>query len=341
MKKMSIKQLASDLNVSTATISYVLNGKAKEKRISDQLAKKIKKYAKENNYNPNLLASGLRSGKTKIICLMVEDIADIFFASVAGYIEDIAYEKGYKIIYCSTKSSTEKAQELINTFRNRNVDGFIITPSIGLEKDLQSLLEEKLPLVIFDRVIEGVNLSYVGMNNFSSSYNATKHLLNEGFKKIAFITLDSVQSQMQERLDGYKKAMEEVNTAVIIEKIDYNLRHEKVVVDKIEQLILNNPGVDALYFATNYLAISGIETINKMGLELVKDLGMIVFDDIDLFRVHQPTISAVSQPIAEMSVELIGILLKHLDGEKEYTPQTKIIPGKLMIRESSQKKSHK
>ncbi len=338
MKKMSIKQLASDMNVSTATISYVLNGKAKEKRISDQLAKKIKKYAKEKNYNPNLLASGLRSGKTKIICLMVEDIADIFFASVAGYIEQIAYDKGYKIIYCSTKNNTLKAQELINTFRNRNVDGFIITPPIGLEEDMRSLIEEKLPLVIFDRFIEGLDISYVGMDNFESSYKATKHLLDEGFKKIALVTLDSVQSQMVERLGGYEKAMNEVGLPTIIEKIDYELRHERAVIDKIEDLIIKNSGVDALYFATNYLATRGLEAINKMGLELVKDLGMLVFDDSDLFRVHRPTISAISQPISEMSVKLISILLKHLNEEKEYKPETKIIPAKLMIRESSKRK---
>jgi len=338
MKKMSIKQLASELNVSTATISYVLNGKAKEKRISDQLAKKIKKYAKEHNYNPNLLASGLRSGKTKIICLMVEDIADVFFASVAGYIEQIAYDRGYKIIYCSTKNNTLKAQELINTFRNRNVDGFIITPPLGIEKDIQSLLDEKLPVVIFDRAIEGLDISYVGMDNFESSYNATKHLLKEGFNKIAFLTIESVQSQMQERLEGYEKAIHEAGKEVVIEKIDYVLRHERIVVDKIEDLILKNPDVDAIYFATNYLGIRGLETINKMGLELVKDLGMLVFDDCDLFRVHQPNISAIAQPISEMSVQLISLLLKHLDGGTEYKPETKIIPAKLMIRDSTQKR---
>ena len=268
---------------------------------------------------------------------MVEDIADIFFATVAGYIEQLAYDKGYKIIYCSTKNNTLKAQELINTFRNRNVDGFIITPPLGLEEDLRSLLEEKLPLVIFDRNIEGLDISYVGMDNFNSSYLATKHLIEEGFRRIAFITLDSVQSQMVERLGGYEKAIKEAGIDLIIEKIDYDMRYESIVIDKIEDLLLKNSGIDALYFATNYLAISGLEAINKMGLELVKDLGMLVFDDSDLFRIHKPSITAISQPISEMSVNLISILLRHLDGEKLYSPETKIVPAKLMIRDSSKR----
>ena len=111
----------------------------------------------------------------------------------------------------------------------------------------------------------------------------------------------------------------------------------KSEIDKIEDLLLKNSGIDALYFATNYLAISGLEAINKMGLELVKDLGMLVFDDSDLFRIHKPSITAISQPISEMSVNLISILLRHLDGEKHYSPDTKIVPAKLMIRDSSKR----
>ncbi|MFP5041433.1 LacI family DNA-binding transcriptional regulator [Parasediminibacterium sp. JCM 36343] len=339
MKKMSIKHLAKELNVSTATISYILNGKAKEKRISEELEKKVKKFAKEHNYNPNQLAKSLRSGKTKIICLMVEDIADVFFATVAGHIEEIAYNKGYKILYCSTKNDTLKTKELINTFRNRNVDGYIITPPKNIEQDILSLIQENIPVVTFDRHFEGLDVSYVGMDNFESSFNATNHLLEQGYKHVAFITLDSNQSQMKERLDGYEKAMSDAEKPFLIEKIAYANRHEKLAVEQIEQLLKNNPGTDALYFGTNYLAVSGLEAINKIGLKLGKNLGMVVFDDNDLFRVHQPTITAVAQPIEEMSIQLINILLNHLEAETSYVPQKQIIPSTLIIRQSSAKKT--
>ena len=335
MKKMSIKQLAKELGISTATISYIMNGKAREKRISIDLEIKVKKYAEEHNYKANQVASSLRSGKTKIICLMVEDIADVFFASVAGHIEQIAYDKGYKIIYCSTKNDTAKTDELIETFRNRNVDGYIITPPKGIEKHILSLMDEKIPVVIFDRYLETPKVSFVGMDNLDSSYKATNHLLEQGFKNIAFITLESNQSQMQERLDGYKKAMKEAKKPVVIEKIDYSLRHEQVAIAKIEALLNNNPKIDALYFATNYLAISGLEAMNKVGLKLGENIGMLVFDDSDLFRVHQPTITAVAQPVAAMSVQLINVLLNHLEAVDGYVPQRHILPAQLIVRQSS------
>ncbi len=337
---MSIKELASALQISTATVSYILNGKAKEKRISEELEKKVKAFALENNYKPNQLAKSLRSGKSKIICLMVEDIADIFFAGVAGYIEEIAYNKGYKIIYCSTKNETEKTQELISTFRNRNVDGYIITPPNGIEKDIESLLSEGIPVVLFDRYLPNLAVSYVGMDNRNRSYEATKHLIGNGFKHIAFITLVSEQSQMNDRLLGYQQAMEENELTTIVNRIAYSNKNQQVVVEQIVDLVKNNPQIDSLYFATNYLAVSGLVAINQLGLKLSADIGMIVFDDSDLFRVHQPTISAIAQPVAEMSVQIINTLLGHLQPEQIYTPDTNILPGTIFIRESSVKKEY-
>lgn len=337
MKKMSIKQLAKELDISTATISYIMNGKAREKRISVDLEEKVKKYAIEHNYKPNQLASGLRSGKTKIICLMVEDIADVFFATVAGHIEQIAYDKGYKIVYCSTKNDTKKTQELINTFRNRNVDGYIITPPNGIEQDILSLIEEHLPVVTFDRASKAPNVSFVGMDNFESSFKATNHLLEQGYQNIALVTLDSEQSQMNERLGGYEKAIKDSGKNTIIEKIEYTHRHDTAIIDQIEKLLVTNSTIDAVYFATNYLAVSGLDAINRLSLKIPDVLGVVVFDDNDLFRVHQPTITAISQPIAEMSVQLINILLNHLEEGKKYTPQTHISPATLVVRQSSVK----
>ena len=341
MKKTSIKQLAKELNISTAAISYIINGKAREMRISEELETKVQNYIKENSYTPNHWASTLRSGKTKMICLMVEDIADVFFGNVAGLIEQIANDKGYNIVYCSTKNDTVKTKELISTFLRRNVDGYIIAPPNGIEKEIQALLNEKRPVVTFDRYLAGTEVSYVGTDNLESSYKATNHLLEQGFKNIAFITLESNQSQMLERLEGYKKAMNQGGKKGLIERIDYSLRHTELLVSKIVALLKGDTTIDALFFATNYLAVSGLKAINKVGLKLGVNIGMVVFDDSDLFKVHQPTITAISQPVECMSVQLINILLKHLETVDTYIPQKFIIPGEFIIRQSSMKRKER
>ena len=175
------------------------------------------------------------------------------------------------------------------------------------------------------------------MDNFESSFKATNHLLEQGYQNIALVTLDSEQSQMNERLGGYEKAIKFIGKNTLIEKIDYTHRHDTAIIDQIEKLLVTNPTIDAVYFATNYLAVSGLEAINRLSLKIPDALGVVVFDDNDLFRVHQPTITAISQPIAEMSVQLINILLNHLEKDKTYTPQIHISPATLVVRQSSVK----
>jgi LacI family transcriptional regulator len=199
-KKLSIKDIAQELNISITTVSFILNGKAKEMRISDKLIQKVNDFMKEKNYHPNQFAQSLRTGKTKMIALFVEDIADSFFASVARLIEERAYQKGYKIIYCSTEDNLEKTRELIQLFKSRNVDGYIITPPKGIEKELKQLQQEELPFVLFDRYFPKLNTDYVIIDNFKGTCDAIKHFQDQQFKNIAFITLDSGQTQMNERL---------------------------------------------------------------------------------------------------------------------------------------------
>src|SRR5690349_5430719 len=123
-KKVSISDIARKLEVSPTTVSFVLNGKSKEKRVSDEVVARIKKYVAKVGYKPNTFAQGLRTGKSKIIGLMIEDISNPFFASVAKLIEDRAYEDGYKIMYCSTHNDREKARDLIRMFKDCRVDGY-------------------------------------------------------------------------------------------------------------------------------------------------------------------------------------------------------------------------
>src|SRR5215216_4122574 len=126
-KQSSLTDIAKKLNISVTTVSFVLNGKAEEKRISKQLTKRVLKHAKEVRYVANHLAKSLRVGKTHILGLLVEDISNPFFARVAAQIEDIANERGYRIFYCSSKNETAKNKELIKAFEERQVDGYIIT----------------------------------------------------------------------------------------------------------------------------------------------------------------------------------------------------------------------
>jgi LacI family transcriptional regulator len=157
-------------------------------------------YAKEVNFKPNQIAQSLRTVKSKLLVFMVEDISNSFLSKLARIIEDIAYEKVYKVIFCSNENDDEKSIELISIFKFRLVDGFIIVLSPGLKKTIEDLIEEKVPVVLLDRYFLGLDCNSVTIDNEEATYNATSHLVNNNFKNIGFITTDLVQMQMRDRL---------------------------------------------------------------------------------------------------------------------------------------------
>jgi LacI family transcriptional regulator len=334
-KTLGISDIAKQLNVSITTVSFILNGKAKEKRISDKLANRVLRYVSKVDYTPNHLAKSLRTGKTNLIGLIVEDISNPFFANVARLIEENAYKKGFRIIYCSSDNDTDKTRELIKVFRDRQVDGYIITPSAGTEKDIQSLLAAKATVVLFDRHFPEMSTNFVVVDNAGSTYNAIRHLIEQGYKNIAFITLKSDQTQMIDRLKGYKKAVKEFGLKSFIKKIPFHPASHNYI-PNITSFLKEESAVDAVFFATNYLGISGLEAIKNLRKKIPSEIGVVSFDDHDLFRLYTPSITAVAQPIEEMSEQLINILLTSLDDNEENDIERKItLPAHLIIRDSS------
>lgn len=334
MNKLSLKDIAKHFNISAATVSYILNGKSEEKRVSKQLTENVLKFVKKNGYKPNMLAKGLRTGKTHIICLMVEDIADHFFSAVAGHIETLAYEKGYKIVYCSTKNSAERARDLIHTFEQRKVDGFIIVPPAGIEDEVNALLKSSTPFVLFDRYYTTVKTSYVGMDNYDSSVKAVEHLLCQGYTNIAFVTLDSDQTQMRERLVGYESTMMRYQKTPMVKSFRYSFPMPNNIVDEMAAFFRSCANLDAVFFATNYLAIHGLRALDALHKKIPLEVGVLAFDDNELFQVYKPTITAVSQPIHEMCIQLMDRLLEKM-GNNVTEPTSTIVPATLSIRESS------
>jgi LacI family transcriptional regulator len=338
-KNLSITDIARQLNISITTVSFILNGKAKEKRISQEVSEKVLKLVEELNYKPNQLAKSLRTGKTNIIGLIVEDISNAFFSNIARLIEELAYQKGYRIIYCSTENDTAKTKELISMFQERHVDGYIITPSEGIEEEVDLLLKQNLPVVLFDRDLPALTCNYVGIDNFGSAYNGARHLLEQGFERIAFITSDSHQTQMTERLEGYEKALRVHNKQTYLQQIPFGEKKEAMV-DQVAAFLQANPEIDAVIFATNYLAIGGLEAIKRLGLQIPRQLGLVAFDEHDLYPLYSPSVSAIAQPIEEIAEHLIKILLKNLEEPMNPPkPESVVLSTSLIIRDSSLKKA--
>jgi LacI family transcriptional regulator len=336
MKSVSIKDIANEVGVSTTTVSFVLNGKAKEKRISEDLKNEILKIASRLNYRPNQIARGLRTGQTHTLGLIVEDISNPFFANLAKVVEEEADKFGYTVMFCCTENSEAKASSLINMLKHRQMDGFIITPTPGMEEDIRKLTLERRPLVLIDRYFPGLDSSYVTVDNFRGAYEATRYLVNKGYKKIGLITLESEQVQMEKRHEGYLRALRDSGIEVaedLVLRVPYDLDKDTVVSLISEHIRKNKP--DSLFFTTNYLGVFGLESLRVSGIKIPGEMGMICFDDNDLFRLGSPSVTVVAQPIELIGREAVTSLLHQLKhkGTDEPLPK-KILEPHLIQRET-------
>lgn len=334
-RKITIGDIANDLNISKTTISFVLNGKARERHISIKMEKKILNHIEKLGYQPSQSAQGLRTGRTKMIGMMVEDISDPFFSAIARMMEEEAYNKGYRILYSSTENNTQKTRDLIRMYRNRQVAGYIIAPPPDIESELNDLINDGFAVVLFDRTLPDIEIDNVVVDNYEGSYRAIKHLIKNGYSNIAMITLASSQVQLIERQQGYVRALTEINKPQLIKDLTFHDSKEKMVLE-IQGFLASHKQIDAVFFATNYIADSGLESIKNLKLHIPVDMGVIVFDDNNFFRLFTPTITAISQPIKEISEQVINLMLKLLSNSKaEISQQTIVLPTTLMVRESS------
>lgn len=334
-KRVSIADIARQLNISVTTVSFILNGKAKEMRISDSLIKKVETLVQQTNYQPNALAKSFRTGKTNTIGLLIEDISNPFFAQIARLIEDYASQRGYKIIYGSTENKVDKTREMLHLFADRHVDGYIITVPPDMEEEVKQLMEMKRPVVLFDRYYKGLETHYVGVDNFTGTYEGVAHLAANGCTNIAFITTDSRQSQMADRLAGYKKALQDRGLPSYIKKLPFAGSDSKKVKGVIASYIQSTQQIDAVFFATNYLLMRGLEALKQLGRIVGDDISVVSFDDHEFFALFNPSITAVSQPVAAIASHLINLLLGELEQPDAHAKQFIQLPAMLEVRASS------
>ncbi|TRZ42061.1 LacI family DNA-binding transcriptional regulator [Robertkochia solimangrovi] len=335
----SLKDIAKELNISVTTVSFVLNGKGREKKISKEVIERIEKYIESINYKPNPIARSLRTGRSGILVFMVEDISNYFFAKLARIMEDLGYKHDYKMIFCSTENNDRRSKELIHLFRERQVDGFFLIPSSGIEKEVKNLIRQQVPVVLFDRYFPGLETNQVMIDNGDAAFSATEHLINQGYKSPAFITTDVKQTQMTERLEGYEKALKKYGLTPNILKIPFSEIHSAAGKELIATFLSNNPETDSMFFATNYLTQSGLEVIKYKFPGWLDSNGVLTFDDNDLFRINTPSITAIAQPLEEIGKHLMSMMMTLVNSSKpsEVAIQQQCLKAELIQRESTQR----
>ncbi len=334
MKKVSLKDIANKVGVSTALVSYVLNNQ-KEGRIRKEVAQKIRDTAKQLNYRANLTARSLKTKRTFTIGLVVADISNPFFSALARIIEDAADRDNYTVIFGSSEESHKKSAKLIETFLDRQVDGLIISPPENSEQQIESLMGENCPFVLIDRYFPRLKTNYVAIDNHHAAFEAVKHFIEKGRKRIGMITYKSSIFTIAERARGYKTALAEAGFSFEkkwlkeLNGTDFINSVEKA----IDDLLQPTGGIDALLFGSNTIAVAGLKHLNSIGVKVPGELAIISFDETEAFDLFYAPLTYIKQPLQEMGEIATRILLDQICKKGECTQLN--MPATLITREST------
>jgi LacI family transcriptional regulator len=337
-EKATLKQIASELNVSVSTVSKALNGSPE---ISEPTKKKVQEYAALRNYRPNVAGLNLKNRRTKTIGVVIPNILNPFFAKVFSGIEKAAEEKGYNIITCISNESLRKEINTIDLLSNGTIDGFILSISQGAQKEqsfdhLKQILADGMPLVMFDRVADEVDCDKVIVDDFESAVNATQHLISTGCKRIALLSSIDNLSVGKLRADGYFEALRKNNVAVNDSLIvrtdsteDFDTQFEK---------LLENEKIDGVFAIDEHASVTAMKAGIKKGYKIPEELSLIGFADGVWSRRMTPSLSTVSQHGPEIGEAAANMLIERLENNEEnFKPKTIVVKTELRQRESTRK----
>jgi LacI family transcriptional regulator len=340
-RKVTLKQIAKELDVSISTVSKSLRNSLE---IGEETRLKVQAFAKLYNYKPNNIALSLKNRKTKTIGIIIPEIVHHFFSTVINGIEQVANENGYSVIICLSDDSFDKEVLNLEMLANGSIDGFIMSLSkeTQLKGDFHHITEvinQGMPVVMFDRVTNEVYCDKVIIDDKAAAYEAVQSLIDKGRRKIALVTTVDYVSVGKLRTDGYTKAL-----------LDNNIDFDENLIIKIEDVdnceiiiaqLLEDKAIDAVFAVNELFAVTCIKTASKLGLNVPKDLAVIAFTDGIISKYSTPTITTVSQSGIKMGNRAARILINRLEAQEdtkedeEENYKTEIIETHLIEREST------
>ena len=323
METVTLKDIAKALNLSTSTVSRALRDSYE---INENTKKKVAEYAKQVRYVPNPIALSLKDNKTKAIGVIVPEIANNFFSQAINGIEDEAYSRGYHVVICQSHESLEREKENFRHLFSRKVDGVLISLS-GTSKDINHILEyseNDFSVVFFDRVPENVSFHKVVANNVAGAFSATEYLIKQGKKRIAHITSPQSLSISQERLEGYRKALETYGIVFDESLVKYCGFDPEEAFLAIDNLI-DSQSPDAFFICSDRLALNCYEVLQKRYENKINDMMFFGFTNLNVSHLFRPQLSTVVQPAYEMGMRAAKILLDKLESKKKNQEYEKIV----------------
>ena len=336
--KITLKDIAKEFGVSTSTVSKALND---SHEISVETKERIKAYAEFYNYKPNSLALKLRNQRTSVIGVIIPEIVHHFFSSVLRGIEEYANSKGYNVMVCMSNNSLEKEQLSIETLLEGSVDGILVSVTHETQQKenyahLDTLLNDKFPVVLFDNIVDELNCDMVTIDDEGGAFKATEYLIEKGCRRIALLAIPDYVKIGHLRMQGYLKALHKHGLLVEDDLIlEFGLDDD--IHEKIKPLFTGDTSPDAI-LATNgeIYATTAMQIAKDNGLKVPEDISIITFTDGLLAKYSSPPLTALVQHSFEMGKQAVELLIHRIENKDDATEhQRKVLSTNLRTRRST------
>ncbi len=336
----TIIDVAKKAGVSRSTVSRVISEKGV---VNDFTREKVEKAIRELKYTPNFFAQGIRTGKTKMIAVLIPDHKNPFYGEMFTGIEEVALKNGYMVMSCGTDMCSEREIEYIKELVKRQVDGIICNIYRNSKENEKYLfdLATKMPLVFMDHHdFTDDCQSYVLVDGYLGSKNAVEYLLRKGKRRIGYIKMSAAFNLLNHRFEGYKKGLLDAGIE-IDESLVFDCPEELSTMSQIEigkrgaeyLMRADNPP-DAIMCVVDSIAIGVIQFLKKAGYSIPQDVGVVGFDNVEVASIIEPNLTTIVQPTQKMGEKAAEIIIKKINGETNYNHRIEFIP-ELKIREST------
>lgn len=339
MKKgqVTIKDIAKELNISCSTVSRALKDFP---GISPNTRKSVMDLANKYNYRPNAIALSLRNQKTNVIGVIIPETVHFFFSTVISGIEDEAMKEGYNVMICQSNESYEREADSIDALMSARVDGLLV--SISRETSdlahLQKVVDEGVPMVFFDRLVEGMNATSVIVDDYQGAYDAVEHLIEQGCRSIVHLAGPENLIIGRKRKEGYVSALEDneipVDESYIVE-CRYGTQEEAE--SAMERLLASGKRIDGVFANNDMAALGALKAIKKANLDIPGEIAIVGYSDWQFSSLVHPSISSVSQPGYEMGREAARMMFEEINKKETGKSIIKILDTALIVRDSSNK----
>ncbi len=335
MEPVTIKDIARALNLSTSTVSRALRDSYE---ISTETKKLVMEYAERINYRPNPIALSLKGSSSRALAVIVPQIANNFFSQAINGIEAVAYNRGYHVIIFQTHESYAREVANLQQAVDRRVDGLMLSLSSETSDvaHLQALQAQGTPIVLFDRVSPDLQTTQIVADNFGGAYAATAHLLQTGRRRIAHLTIPSYLSITQERLAGYRAALEQYGVPYDENLVRYGTFGPDEADELVADLLRQAPQPDAFFTASDRLALGCLAALHQRQIKVPQDVSLIAFTNLQSAELFCPALSTVSQPAQEIGQLAAERLIDIIERKHKAQPFGMVkMPTTLTVRESS------